>query len=102
MQYLLLLYNDEKQWERLADDGRLPPLTLASGGVERQAVQVTRVGPGVTADRNLDWQGCFNARDLGGLRTDDGRTTRRGAVVRAESLDRLTAAGWSALQAHGI
>lgn len=56
----------------------------------------------VTIDRNLDWDGCHNARDLGGLCTVDGRTTRWGAVVRADRLDRLTKAGWSALQAHGI
>ena len=53
-------------------------------------------------DRNLDWEGCFNARDLGGLRTVDGRETRWGAVVRSESLDLLTPAGWSALRAYGI
>lgn len=29
-------------------------------------------------------------RDLGGLRTHDGRTTSRGAIVRADDLDRLT------------
>jgi protein-tyrosine phosphatase len=56
----------------------------------------------VTVDRNLDWDGCFNVRDLGGLRTADGRSTRRGAVVRGDGLDRLTAAGWSALRVHGI
>lgn len=55
-----------------------------------------------TVDRHLDWEGCFNVRELGGLRTVDGRTTRWGAVVRADTLDRLTRAGWSALQAHGV
>jgi protein tyrosine/serine phosphatase len=53
-------------------------------------------------DRNLHWDGCYNARNLGGLSTTDGRRTRRSAIVRADSLDHLTAAGWSALQAHGI
>jgi protein-tyrosine phosphatase len=56
----------------------------------------------VTADRNLDWDGCVNVRDLGGLRTADGRELRRGAVVRADAVDRLSAAGWSALWEHGI
>ena len=42
--------------------------------------------------RHLEWTGCFNARDLGGLRTADGRLTRRGSVVRSDSLDRLDAA----------
>ena len=53
-------------------------------------------------DRHLDWDGCFNARDLGGLRTTDGRETRWRAIVRSESLDRLTPAGWAALRAYGI
>jgi protein-tyrosine phosphatase len=53
-------------------------------------------------DPHLDWDGCCNVRDLGGLRSADGRTTRRGAVVRADALDRLTAAGWSALHEYGI
>jgi protein tyrosine/serine phosphatase len=52
--------------------------------------------------RHLDWEGCFNVRDLGGLPTTDGRTTRWGAVVRADTLDGLTAAGWAALVEHGV
>ena len=55
-----------------------------------------------SGERHLDWDGCCNARDLGGLRTVDGRETRRGAAVRADAPDRLTPAGWSALRAHGI
>jgi protein tyrosine/serine phosphatase len=53
-------------------------------------------------ERHLDWDGCFNVRDLGGLPTVDGRLTRRGAVVRADSLDDLTPAGWQALWEHGV
>lgn len=53
-------------------------------------------------DRHLDWDGCFNVRDLGGLPTAGGRTTRWGAVVRADTLQELTAAGWSALVEHGV
>lgn len=53
-------------------------------------------------DRHLLWDGCFNARDLGGLRTSHGRETRWGAVVRSEAPHLLTAEGWSALYAHGI
>ncbi|WP_354641297.1 tyrosine-protein phosphatase [Kitasatospora camelliae] len=56
----------------------------------------------MTDDRRLVWDGCLNVRDLGGLPTVDGRRTRRGAVVRADNLDRLTAEGWAALAAHGI
>ena len=53
-------------------------------------------------ERVLAWDGCVNVRDLGGLGTSDGRTTRWGAVVRSDSPARLTAAGWSSLYAHGI
>jgi protein-tyrosine phosphatase len=35
-------------------------------------------------DRNLDWEGCFNVRDLGGLSTIEGRLTRWGAVALAQ------------------
>jgi hypothetical protein len=41
--------------------------------------------------KELSWDGCVNARDLGGL----GRI-RPGAVVRMEAPIRLTEAGWAA------
>jgi protein-tyrosine phosphatase len=53
-------------------------------------------------DRHLSWEGCFNVRDLGGLRTADGGETVRRALVRADDLDHLTAAGWAALAAYGV
>jgi protein-tyrosine phosphatase len=53
-------------------------------------------------ERHLDWEGCVNVRDLGGLRTRDGGRIRRGAIVRGDALDRLSAAGWAALEDHGI
>jgi protein-tyrosine phosphatase len=56
----------------------------------------------VLMDRKLEWDGCVNVRDLGGLRTADGCEIRRGALVRADAVDRLTAAGWAALREHGI
>lgn len=52
--------------------------------------------------RDLEWEGCFNVRDLGGIPTADGGTTRGGEVVRADSLHKLTADGWHALVAHGV
>jgi protein-tyrosine phosphatase len=52
--------------------------------------------------RSLDWSGCSNVRDLGGLRTTRGRELRRGALVRADSLDQLTDTGWNALREHGV
>jgi protein tyrosine/serine phosphatase len=50
----------------------------------------------------LAWKGCLNVRDLGGLPTEDGGTTRPGALVRADALTRLTPEGWRALAAHGV
>ena len=50
----------------------------------------------------LAWEGCGNVRDLGGLETEDGATTRAGAIVRADNIRRLTEAGWAALVAHGV
>ena len=53
-------------------------------------------------ERHLDWEGVFNARDLGGLPAAGGRRTAPGALVRSDSLSRLTAAGWQALLGHGV
>jgi protein-tyrosine phosphatase len=52
--------------------------------------------------RDLVWDGCLNVRDLGGLPTTDGGETRRGAVVRADSVRLLSDDGWRALVDHGI
>ena len=52
--------------------------------------------------RDLAWDGCLNVRDLGGLPTRDGGETQFAAVVRADSVRALSAAGWEALVAHGI
>ncbi|WP_199552314.1 tyrosine-protein phosphatase [Streptomyces sp. N35] len=48
-------------------------------------------------ERDLDWDGCHNVRDLGGL-----GTVARGALVRADGLDKLTEKGWAAAYEHGI
>lgn len=53
-------------------------------------------------ERDLDWAGMYNVRDLGGLPTEHDGTTRFGAFVRSEGLDRLEPAGWTSLQRHGI
>jgi len=53
-------------------------------------------------DRHLPWDGCANVRDLGGLPAGGARTVRRGAIVRADALDRLGPEGWAALEAHGV
>jgi len=53
-------------------------------------------------ERRLDWEGCLNVRDLGGHPTEDGGETRTGVVVRADSVRRLTEAGWQSLVDYGI
>jgi hypothetical protein len=53
-------------------------------------------------ERRLEWEGCLNVRDLGGHPTEDGGETRVGAVVRADSVRRLTDSGWSSLVEYGI
>ena len=52
--------------------------------------------------RDLVWDGCLNVRELGGLPTADGGETRRGAVVRADSVRLLSDEGWQALVGHGV
>jgi protein-tyrosine phosphatase len=52
--------------------------------------------------RTLVWDGCLNIRDLGGHPTEDGCETRFGAVVRADSIRRLSDDGWREVVAYGI
>jgi hypothetical protein len=56
----------------------------------------------ISIERCLDWPGCYNVRDLGGLRTTDGREVRRKTLVRGDAVDRLTDEGWSAMWDYGI
>ena len=53
-------------------------------------------------ERHLVWDACFNARDVGGLSTRDGRTIRWRALVRTDNLARLTPAGREALVGYGV
>jgi protein tyrosine/serine phosphatase len=55
----------------------------------------------VQTERHLTWDGCVNVRDLGGHETPYGET-RRGAIVRADTIRRLTDAGWEGLVRHGV
>lgn len=55
-----------------------------------------------TIERRLAWEGSHNARDLGGYPTADGRFTRLGRFVRADTLQRLTPGGQAALVAYGV
>ena len=52
--------------------------------------------------RQITWEGFFNARDLGGLPTRHGQTTRPGAFIRSADLRFVTAEGWQAACAAGV
>ena len=52
-------------------------------------------------ERHLTWDGCANVRDLGGHQTPYGET-QWGRIVRADTIRRLTDAGWEELTAHGV
>ncbi|MGH3379601.1 MAG: tyrosine-protein phosphatase, partial [Actinoallomurus sp.] len=56
----------------------------------------------VPATREIRWDGFFNARDLGGLPTRAGQTTRHGVFVRSADLRFVTEAGWRAARDYGI
>jgi len=51
---------------------------------------------------HLDWPGCLNARDLGGMPATDGRRIRRGALIRTDSHHKLTAEGVAAVRDYGV
>lgn len=52
--------------------------------------------------RHLVWDGCANVRDLGGHPIEQGGTTAFRAVVRADSIRRLSEPGWAQLADYGI
>jgi protein-tyrosine phosphatase len=52
--------------------------------------------------RTLSWDGCLNARDLGGHPTEDGGETQFRRVVRSDSLRHLSDEGWRALVDYGV
>jgi len=55
-----------------------------------------------TPTRRLDWDACYNARDLGGYPLKGGGATRWGALVRADNLCRLSQTGRQSLLDYGI
>ncbi|MBN1312833.1 MAG: tyrosine-protein phosphatase [Anaerolineae bacterium] len=65
---------------------------------EKTATGATKQAP----NRHLDWQQCRNTRDLGGLPAHDGKETRWKAIVRSDTLSRLTDEGKQALLDYGV
>ncbi|MFF0344209.1 tyrosine-protein phosphatase [Kribbella sp. NPDC004875] len=51
---------------------------------------------------DLDWPGCRNVRDVGGLPTADGRAIRSGVLIRADSLGYLNDDGIAAVRRSGV
>lgn len=54
------------------------------------------------APLHLDWPGCLNARDLGGLPLTGGGTVRERVLVRSDSPNFLTDDGVAAATAYGL
>ena len=52
--------------------------------------------------RVLDVEGAYNVRDLGGYKTRDGRTTRWGRYLRADTLANVTPGGVETLLEYGV
>ena len=50
--------------------------------------------PAAHADRILSWEGVDNARDLGGVKTLDGRHVRRGLVYRSQAFNDNAVCSW--------
>jgi protein tyrosine/serine phosphatase len=55
-----------------------------------------------TVIRSLEWEGCLNVRDLGGVALEDGGETRFGSLIRSDNVRRLTDTGWRELDRHGV
>jgi protein-tyrosine phosphatase len=53
-------------------------------------------------DRHVEFEACFNFRDLGGYPTADAHEVRRGVLYRSDSLHRLSEQDLEALTALGI
>jgi protein-tyrosine phosphatase len=53
-------------------------------------------------NRSLDWAGCVNVRDLGGLRIRDGQPIKWRSVVRSDNPAYLTPDGWRAAALYGV
>jgi protein-tyrosine phosphatase len=56
----------------------------------------------VQASRHVEFEACFNFRDLGGYETRDGRELRWGTLYRSDTLHRLTDADADTFGALGL
>ena len=58
--------------------------------------------PEIDPRRAVPVEGAYNVRDIGGYETGDGRTTRWGKYLRADTLMNLTPAGVQTLVDYGV
>jgi protein tyrosine/serine phosphatase len=65
-------------------------------------MSATGESTGPYAPLHLDWPGCLNARDLGGLPTEAGGRIRRAALIRTDGHHKLTPEGVEAVRAYGV
>ncbi len=72
----------------------------AVGAAARLATRriATRSATVCAVERIIEFERLLNVRDLGGLRTEDGRTVRSGLLYRADALSKLNGAGPDDLQ----
>ncbi|MDE2716446.1 MAG: tyrosine-protein phosphatase [Chloroflexota bacterium] len=62
----------------------------------------TEQHPEIDPRRAVPAEGAYNVRDIGGYETRDGRTTRWGKYLRADTLANLTPAGVRTLVDYGV
>jgi protein-tyrosine phosphatase len=63
---------------------------------------VIPLGGPMLGDRDVTWDGFFNARDLGGLPTRSGARTATGVFFRSGDLGLVTQTGWLAARRAGL
>jgi protein-tyrosine phosphatase len=80
-----------------APQGLPRPYFLVERQVEGQATEERVIGA-----RRLALEGAYNFRDLGGIKTVDGKWIRWGQIFRSDGLSKLTPADYSRLNAIGI
>ena len=72
------------------------------GAVLAMALLIATMNAQSAEERAISLEGVQNTRDLGGLRTEDGRTVRKGQLIRSGEIDEIDADGKAALEDIGV